>query len=103
MLPIYQKSEAAINDQLHTACQHLAIQTARSIEHIIERENLNKTDYRMLVTGGGALNIFLMECIQQHCNKTTNVTVELPKDNIIQFKEAILMALMGFASCLQYP
>ena len=46
----------------------------------------------MIITGGGALNLFLVECIRTYCK---NVEVVIPDRKIIEFKEAALMALMG--------
>ena len=103
VLPIYLASDAAVNDKLHTACHHMALQTAQSIDQIIAHEKLNKKQYRMLVTGGGALNVFLMECLQKHCNEKTNITIVLPDIQIIQFKEAALMALMGLLRVCNLP
>jgi anhydro-N-acetylmuramic acid kinase len=95
VFPMYTESAAAMEDKLYTACQHLATQTATAIRQIIQQEKLNKTTYRMFVTGGGALNFFLMKCIQEHCEKDFDLTIELPEMDTIQFKEAILMGLMG--------
>jgi len=103
VFPFYQKSEASIEDKLHTACQHMGLQTARSIKQIIQREKLNKKTYRMLVTGGGALNFSLMKYIQEHCEKEIDLTIELPDLETIQFKEAILMGLMGLLRLKQIP
>lgn len=103
VFPFYQESEASVEDKLHTACQHMGQQTARSINQIIQREKLNKKTYRMLVTGGGALNFFLMKCIQEHCEKEIDLTIELPDLETIQFKEAILMGLMGLLRLKQIP
>ena len=49
----------------------------------------------MLVSGGGALNQFLMICFEKYCKDITSMTIEIPNKEIILFKEAILMALMG--------
>jgi len=48
----------------------------------------------MFVTGGGAYNQFLIEQIQAEC-ETFNVEIILPEREIIEYKEAILMGLMG--------
>ena len=50
--------------------------------------------YRMFVTGGGAFNQFLIEQTQVEC-KAFNVEIVLPEKEIIEYKEAILMGLMG--------
>ncbi|MEK7257689.1 MAG: anhydro-N-acetylmuramic acid kinase [Bacteroidota bacterium] len=81
-----------VEDKLHTFCHHLAFQLQHSISQVIERENFRKGNYRMFVTGGGGLNGFLMQCIREHCS---GVEVVLPEGEIIKFKEALLMALLG--------
>ena len=93
ILPIYLRNPASIEDKLRTACEHIALQVSRMVEHIIKKEGLAKNAYRMLVTGGGAFNTFLMELIQQHCGH--HIEVHLPDNPIIKFKEALLIALMG--------
>ncbi len=49
----------------------------------------------MLVTGGGALNDFLVKCIDLACLEIGEITVEVPDELTIEYKEAALMALLG--------
>jgi anhydro-N-acetylmuramic acid kinase len=46
----------------------------------------------MLVSGGGAYNDFLIECIAEALPK---VSIAFPDPTLIAFKEAALMGLMG--------
>jgi anhydro-N-acetylmuramic acid kinase len=48
----------------------------------------------MLVTGGGARNSFLIKRLSEMLAEL-NVTLETPADDLIDFKEAIIMALIG--------
>ena len=48
----------------------------------------------MLVTGGGALNTFLIERLTEAL-KIFNVEVVIPEKNIVEYKEALIMALLG--------
>ena len=48
----------------------------------------------MLVTGGGALNHYLARRIEERL-KPLNVDITLPDKNLIEFKEAVIMALIG--------
>ena len=48
----------------------------------------------MLVTGGGALNTFLVERLEKKL-KPLNIEVIVPDDKLVNFKEALIMALIG--------
>ena len=95
LLKSYLEYEAPINNRLRTACEQLAVQTVLSIEQIIKKENLQKKQYKMLVSGGGVLNAFLMENIRAVCNEKIELEIVIPEKEIIEFKEAALMALLG--------
>ncbi|MFK7810239.1 MAG: anhydro-N-acetylmuramic acid kinase [Saprospiraceae bacterium] len=103
VFPLYNNSSTEIPNKLHTACKHLAHQTAQAIVKIIRREKINKSNFRLLVSGGGALNYFLMKCIQEHCEREVKLIIEIPDLETIQFKEAILMGLMGLLRLKQIP
>lgn len=94
VFPIFNTDAIPIADKLHTATQFIATQLGDSLQNIIQKEGLKQESYRMLVTGGGGFNDYLMECIGEVC-KATNTSVVLPEKEIIDYKEAILMALMG--------
>ena len=93
--PTYLKANLPIEDKLRTACEQLAFQVAEAIQQIIDQEKILLRPFKMLVTGGGAFNAFLIEQIQTYCGKITDFEIVLPKPKMVQFKEAILMALMG--------
>ena len=107
VFPLYFESPENWEDKLHTACEQLAAQTATAIDQIIQKENFVKDQYQLLPSGGGALNQFLMQKIEKACNQKHQVIFAQPDNNIIEYKEAILMALMGvlrvenYANCLQ--
>lgn len=87
-------------DKLLTATEHLAYQVNHAISQIIEKENFKKDQYKMIITGGGAFNTFLVDCIRQYCK---HVEVIIPEKTIIDFKEAALMALMGILRLENIP
>lgn len=91
---------AALNDKLYTVCQHIGYQVQKSIKQIQQKESLSKLLYSMFLTGGGAFNTFLCSCIQQACPQ---VELVIPPIEHIQFKEALLMALMGGLRLGGYP
>lgn len=81
-----------IADRLHTVCQHVGYQLAQSVKQVLDCEHFAKEKYRMLATGGGVFNGYLMHCIQRHL---PSVEVVIPSENVVKFKEALLMALLG--------
>ncbi|HKK77641.1 MAG TPA: anhydro-N-acetylmuramic acid kinase, partial [Saprospiraceae bacterium] len=51
------------------------------------------SEARMLVTGGGAYNDFLIQQLKVLLHQTVEVIV--PQQHLIEYKEAIVFALMG--------
>lgn len=94
-LPTLMQDEASSEDKLRTYTDFIAYQTAQSIEQIILTEKIKKSTFKLFITGGGALNTFLINSIQKYCNEKQTVEIIIPERNIIEFKEAVLMALMG--------
>ena len=70
-------------DALTTFVEHIAQQVSLSVKHLPQG--------KMLITGGGALNRYLVERIQ--CN--THHQVIIPERQTIDYKEAIVFALLG--------
>lgn len=57
---------------------------------------------KMLVTGGGAHNAFLMHKLQTFAQRE-NISIELPTAQIIDFKECALMAYLGLLTLHSKP
>ena len=83
ILPLIEAFEIPIEDKLRTFIEHIAIQIDLALP--------NKKG-RMLVTGGGAYNDFLMECMQTHLPE---MHILIPSKKILEFKEALIFALLG--------
>lgn len=83
LLPIIEKQQISIEDKLRTFTEHIAIQIALA---------LPQKQGSLLITGGGAYNDFLIERIQFYC---PNIKVEIPNLKTIEFKEALIFALLG--------
>lgn len=69
------------SDVLATLCEHIAIQIAAQIS----------SSGKLLITGGGAKNIFLIQRIKKLCS----AEVTLPSVELIDFKEALIFAFLG--------
>ena len=70
-----------IEDLLNTLSNHIADQISN---------NLKEID-RVLVTGGGTYNDYLIDIIRSK----TNSEIIIPSKNIIEFKEALIFAFLG--------
>ena len=90
VFPVLLESENSNYDLLHTATVHIAQQVASAIS----RYPHGKEQANMLVTGGGAFNGFLMAQLQKEL-KPLNVEITMPEANVVKFKEALVMALIG--------
>ena len=71
-------------DKLRTVYEHIAGKIS---------EVLNHYGGKVLVTGGGAKNKFLMELIEQKINP--NVQIHIPDELLIDYKEALVFAFLG--------
>lgn len=83
-------------DALSSYVEHIAFQVARSAAALQDEfgEDAAQENRKMLITGGGALNHFLVKRIGERL-KPLNIDVVVPDNELIVFKEAIIMALIG--------
>lgn len=87
IIPILDTIELSIEDKLHTCVHHVAKQIADATFGIMNNKS------RMLVTGGGSKNDFLTQTIRDYLDES--VSVEVPDDKLVDFKEALIFAFMG--------
>ncbi|MDH5366465.1 MAG: anhydro-N-acetylmuramic acid kinase [Cyclobacteriaceae bacterium] len=87
VMPIVDNSEEQFKDKLCTCVHHIAYQIAKEVK------KSSKPKGRLLITGGGANNTFLVETIQHYLDD--KIEVVIPDKSIINFKEAIVFAFMG--------
>jgi anhydro-N-acetylmuramic acid kinase len=88
--PMIKKTGIGINDALRTYTEHIALQTANAISS----SKLNGEEKKLLVTGGGALNTFLLQRLQELVAKN-QVSIVVPDEKLVNYKEALIMALIG--------
>jgi anhydro-N-acetylmuramic acid kinase len=91
--PLIDKRNGDTDDDLRTYVEHICVQIANAVTRLQSDFNLSG-DQKMLVTGGGARNSFLIKRLSEVL-AGLNVTLETPADDLIDFKEAIIMALIG--------
>jgi anhydro-N-acetylmuramic acid kinase len=83
VLPIIENFKIPIEDKLRTFTEHVALQTAMALP-------IKKG--RILITGGGAYNNFIIERIQSYLPE---IEIIIPSAKILEFKEALIFALLG--------
>ncbi len=90
VFPPLLESAHDTKDMLHTMVQHIAEQ----VGHAVKNYPAGKEQAGILVTGGGAFNQFLVLRLQELL-APLNVTIHIPDATVIQYKEALVMALFG--------
>lgn len=83
VLPMIERYTIAIEDKMRTFTEHLAYQTSLALP--TKKGNL-------LITGGGAYNNFIIERIQFYLPE---IKIIIPSAKILEFKEALIFALLG--------
>lgn len=84
VLPLLEASSIDTKDKLATATHHIALRIA---------DVLHNTSGKVLLSGGGSLNKYLLEQIQKHVPK--QVELILPEKKLIDYKEALIFAFLG--------
>lgn len=83
VLPLMENYAIGIEDKMQTFTEHIAMQTALA---------LTNQQGKMLVTGGGAYNDFLICRLQFHLAKLELI---IPDRKTLEYKEALIFALLG--------
>jgi anhydro-N-acetylmuramic acid kinase len=91
--PLIQKYQLSIPDTLRTYVEHIAVQIRNAIKLLTPHLPAGQAG-SLLTTGGGALNNFMIECITKQV-KDLAIEVIVPDKNLVNFKEALIMALIG--------
>ena len=79
-----EKSKLTVNDILNTLINHIAIQISVIL-------NENKLE-NVFITGGGAHNVFLIETLKKYYKGE----IIIPDSTTINYKEALIFALLGY-------
>lgn len=92
VFPIVQGFDLSNADKLRTYAEHIIMQVLYSIQKMFTNDGVKNT--KLLVTGGGAFNTFL---IRRLAEALTPLSIEIvvPDATIINYKEALIMGLIG--------
>lgn len=83
VLPLLEKYDIAVEDKMHTFVEHIAIQTGSALP--------NK-EGKILITGGGAYHVYLMERLRVYLPK---MKLMIPEAKTLEYKEALIFGLLG--------
>lgn len=83
VFPIFTKYSISVENILRTFTEHIAFQIAQA---------LPSKNGSLLITGGGAYNLFLIERIKFYLQ---NMEIVIPDFKTIEYKEALIFGLLG--------
>jgi len=86
VIPLLDSFNISVEDKLNTYCEHIAIQIGKDINSEVLNEKA-----KMLITGGGTYHQYLIKRLSHFCK----AEIVIPKNEIIEFKEAIIFAFLG--------
>lgn len=89
VFPIIERFDLGLNDILATCVEHSAFQISKVINEAIDKMEGEQSS--MLVTGGGAFNDYLISRI----DSLSKVKIVIPSKEIVEYKEALIFALLG--------
>jgi anhydro-N-acetylmuramic acid kinase len=90
--PMLKAANLSDKDAMRTMVEHICIQITRSVGKLLNTYITKPT--QMLVTGGGANNLFLVNRLQETL-RVMGVQLQIPEKTVIDYKEALVMALLG--------
>ncbi len=92
VFPILENSGLSVKDALSTYTEHIAMQVKNALAQAsVTGSGENK---KMLITGGGAHNTYLVQRISAYLNDI-GFTTQVPDVATVNYKEALVMALIG--------
>jgi anhydro-N-acetylmuramic acid kinase len=83
VLPLMESYTMTTEDKMRTFVEHVAFQIANA---------LPVKKGKLLITGGGAYNDFLIERLQFYAPE---VTITIPEPKVLEYKEALIFGLLG--------
>jgi anhydro-N-acetylmuramic acid kinase len=86
LLPLISNNGISLEDRLCTLVESTAIEICRAIK-------AHRETARVLCTGGGALNAFLITRMLHHGGD--DVTFIIPDEEVVNFKEALVFGFLG--------
>jgi anhydro-N-acetylmuramic acid kinase len=94
VFPMVRATETNIANGMRTYVEHICAQISRSLESLQAEGRFAPTGARLLATGGGVHNGFLMQRLKERLPQL-GIQMVVPPGELADFKEALVMALIG--------
>ena len=94
ILPLIENANLPRQDALRTYVEHIVIQISASVDLVLKNSLEKPLARKLLVTGGGAHNLFLMEQLKNNLF-AAGIEVVIPGKELVDYKEALIIGLMG--------
>ena len=91
--PLIKNAAIETKDALRTYIEHITIQIKNAI-NFLNSPPAGGDGSKLLATGGGAFNTFLVEKLKSGL-KELNIEIIIPGARLVNYKEALIMALIG--------
>jgi len=91
--PMLKDSGIPTSNLLRTYTEHIVVQIKKAIAGL-RYNRRSDTNPKLLCTGGGAFNTFLVERLRKQMQEL-NIEVVVPDQKLVKYKEALIMALIG--------
>lgn len=95
VLPLIDNTLYNIEDLLRTYVEHASLRISYDIKNKV------LPNAKILPTGGGAFNDFFIQKIDDHLSRSYELI--LPSSEVIEFKEAIIFAFLGYLKATKQP
>ena len=98
--PIIKESGCNIPDTLRTFAEHIVVQIKNAIANLNDPKPETRNP-KLLATGGGVFNSFLMKRIKDSLKESNlptgqaGIDVIIPDAKLVNYKEALIMAFIG--------
>jgi anhydro-N-acetylmuramic acid kinase len=92
VFPLINTFDIPTADKLRTYTEHVAMQIAYAIQRLPDINAV--VNSKLLVTGGGAFNQFLINRIS-NALQPLKIQVVVPDETLVNYKEALIMGLIG--------
>ena len=92
--PLIQQYQLSPADALCTFAEHIAIQIKIAVQLVAGQQQRAAGATKMLVTGGGGFNTWLVNRITEQLQEE-GIEVVVPDEQLVNYKEALVMALIG--------